>query len=139
LAKKIEWQLNKPASDAWALENGNILAAMYPTKQLPGGAIVEINRQTKEFVWKYSGQQKETSTVQQIVENEYLVEELDANPRAIVINREGKILSEMQLQCQKENIQTWMFRKLENGFCSHRIQPAIWRGCSFNCNGRSKT
>ena len=114
---KTEWQLKLPASDGWMLESGNILAALYPCKKFPKGGVGEIDRKTKEFVWEYQGQQKEISTVQQIGENEYLVAELGETPRAIVINREGKILKEMPFACQKKNahMQTRMLRLLPNG------------------------
>lgn len=114
---ETEWKLDLPASDGWILESGNVLAAIYPCKRFPKGGVGEIDRQTKEFVWEYQGQQKEISTVQQIGENEYLVAELGATPRAIVINREGKILKEMLLACQKKNahMQTRMLRMLPNG------------------------
>lgn len=114
---QTQWQLKLPASDGWMLESGNILAAIYPCKKFPKGGVGEIDRKTKEFVWEYQGQQKEISTVQQIGENEYLVAELGDTPRAIVINRTGKILKEMPLACQKKNahMQTRMLRMLPNG------------------------
>ena len=114
---QTEWQLNLPASDGWMLESGNILAAIYPCKRFPKGGVGEIDRKNKKFVWEYQGQQKEISTVQQIGENEYLVAELGDTPRAIVINRDGKILKEMALACQKKNahMQTRMLRMLPNG------------------------
>ncbi len=114
---QVEWQLALPASDGWMLESGNILAALYPCEKFPQGGVGEIDRKTKTFVWDYQGQQKEISTVQQIGENEFLVAELGDNPRAIVIDREGKILKEMPLACQKPNahMQTRMLRMLPNG------------------------
>jgi hypothetical protein len=114
---EVEWQSKMPASDAWVLENGNILAAVYPHKKFPKGAVAEINRETKEIVWSYEGQQKEISTVQQIADNEYLVAELGNRPRAIVINRAGEVLREMDFKCQVKNkhMQTRMLRILPNG------------------------
>jgi outer membrane protein assembly factor BamB len=111
------WHLDLPASEGWMLGNGNILAAIYPTKGFPAGGVVEIDRETKKFVWQYAGQQKEISSVQKINDNEYLVAELGDTPRAIVINNKGEVLREMKLQCQKENahMQTRMLRLLPNG------------------------
>ena len=116
-AGEVVWKSELPASDVWALKNGNLLAAIYPCAEFPKGGVCEIDKESKEFVWKYQGQQKEISTVQQIGENEYLVAELGDQPRAIVINREAEILREMPLQCQKANshMQTRMLRLLENG------------------------
>ncbi len=114
---QTEWQLNLPASDGWVLKSGNILAAIYPCEKFPKGGVCEIVRESKEFVWEYQGQQKEISTVQQIGDNKYLVAELGDSPRAIVINREGNVLSEMAFDCQKKNahMQTRMLRLLPNG------------------------
>jgi len=114
---ETEWQLDLPASDGWMLESGNILAAIYPCKQFPKGGVGEIDRSTKKFVWEYHGQQKQISTVQQIGDDKFLVAELGATPRAIVINRKGDLLSEMAFACQKGNahMQTRMLRLLPNG------------------------
>ncbi len=113
----IEWQIKLPASDGWMLENGNLLLAIYPCEDFPKGGVGEVNREAKEFVWKYQGQQKEISTIQQIGDNEYLVAELGKTPRAIVINRKGEVLREMPFECQKKNahMQTRMLRLLPNG------------------------
>ena len=114
---ETEWQVKLPASDGWMLESGNILAAIYPCEKFPKGGVCEIARESKELIWEYQGQQKEISTVQQIGDNEYLVAELGDTPRAIVINREGNVLSEMAFACQKKNahMQTRMLRLLPNG------------------------
>ena len=118
---EVEWKHKLPASDAWLLENGNVLAALYPSKGFPKGGVAEINRKTKEIVWSYKGQQKEISTVQKIGDNEYLVAELGAEPRAIVINREGEVLRQMALKCQtgasnrEVHMQTRMLRMLPSG------------------------
>ena len=114
---KTEWHVNRPASDVWMLETGNVLAAIYPSKGFKGGGVPEIDRETKKIVWKYVGTQKEISTVQKIGDDEYLVAELGANPRAITINRAGEVLSEMAFDCQKANVhmQTRMLRALPNG------------------------
>ena len=118
---EVEWEHKLPASDAWLLENGNVLAAVYPTRGFPKGGVAEINRETKEVLWSYKGQQKEISTVEQIAEDEYLVAELGSKPRAIVVNRKGEVLREMALKCQsgtsgrEVHMQTRMVRVLPNG------------------------
>lgn len=113
----IVWKSELPASDVWVLKSGNLLAAIYPCEAFPKGGVCEFDQESKEIVWKYQGQQKEISTVQQIGEDEYLVAELGDQPRAIVINREADVLREMPLQCQKSNahMQTRMLRLLANG------------------------
>jgi hypothetical protein len=114
---KVKWRVDLPASDGWVQPNGNVLLALYGTKELPNGGVVEIDRDTKEFVFAYKGQQKEISTVQALGDGKYLVAELGDEPRAIVINRAGEILEKMPLKCQKENahMQTRMLRRLKNG------------------------
>lgn len=113
----VKWRVNLPASDGWVRENGNVLLALYGTKEYPNGGVVEIDRDTKEIVFSYKGQQKEISTVVPLGKGRYLVAELGPEPRAIVINRAGEIESKTLLQCQKGNahMQTRMLRILPNG------------------------
>lgn len=113
----IEWNLGYPASDGWALSNGNVLLAIYPCKKYPQGAAIEINRKSMDIVFEYRGQQKEISTVQKLAEDRYLVAELGPKPRAIVVNEKGEITEEMPFECQKGNahMQTRMLRILKNG------------------------
>ena len=120
----LKWRVDLPASDGWVLPTGNVLLAVYPTKEFPNGGVVEVDRDTKEHLMAYQGQQKEISTVQPLGEGKYLVAELGPEPRAIVIDREGKVLSKMALACQKENahMQTRMLRQLSNG---HYIAPHL--------------
>ncbi len=114
---QVEWKVDLPASDGWVLANGNVLLALYGTKEFPNGGAVEIDRKTKEIVFAYKGQQKETSTVQPLADGTFLLAELGPEPRALVINRDGKVLKSTPLQCQKQNahMQTRMLRVLPNG------------------------
>ena len=114
---KVQWRFDLPASDGWVLPNGNVLLAIYPTGDFPKGGVAEVNRKTRKIVWSYQGQQKEISTVQPLGKDRYLVAELGPQPRAIVINRAGKILKSTPLACQKKNahMQTRMLRVLPNG------------------------
>ncbi|MCP4098735.1 MAG: hypothetical protein GY748_21105 [Planctomycetaceae bacterium] len=116
-AGTVEWKMQLPASDGWLLDSGNIIAAIYPCQKFPKGGVAEINRQTKKIIWEYQGQQKEISTVQPLGDDQYLVAELGAEPRAIVINQAGELLSSTPLDCQKANahMQTRMLRMLPNG------------------------
>jgi outer membrane protein assembly factor BamB len=114
---KVQWRFDMPASDGWVLANGNVLLALYGTKDFPNGGVVEVERKTKKIVWSYKGQQKEISTVQPLGDGKYLVAELGPEPRAIIINRKGEILKSTALACQKKNfhMQTRMLRLLPNG------------------------
>ena len=113
----IEWKVDLPASDGWVLPGGNVLLALYRTRGFPNGGVVEIDRKTKKIVFQYKGQQRETSTVQALPGDRFLVAELGPEPRAIVIDRSGKVLKATPLQCQKKNfhMQTRMLRMLPNG------------------------
>jgi hypothetical protein len=121
---EIEWRYPMPASDGWVLPNGHVLLALYPTPQFPGGGVVEVDPKTNETVFQYQGQQHEISTVQSLPGGQLLVAELGPQPRAIVLNRQGEIVRETPLQCQKENahMQTRMLRQLPNG---HYIAPHL--------------
>lgn len=114
---KVEWKFDMPASDGWVLPNGNVLLALYGTKGFPNGGVVEVDRKTKEIVFQYKARQKETSTVQPLADGKFLVAELGPEPRALVIDRQGKIIKSTPLQCQKKNfhMQTRMLRMLPNG------------------------
>ncbi len=116
-ANEVEWRLDMPASDGWVLPNGNVLLALYGTEEFPNGGIVEVDRKTKQFVFAYQGQQKETSTVVVLPNGNYLLTELGPEPRAVEINRSGKVVNSTPLQCQKQNfhMQTRMLRVLPNG------------------------
>ncbi len=113
----VKWRVDLPASDGWVLPNGNVLLALYPTEGFPNGGVVEIDRDTKEIVFQYQGQQKEISTVQMLNGGRFLVAELGPEPRAIVLNRKGRIVRETPLACQTGNahMQTRMLRILPNG------------------------
>ncbi|MFZ9090669.1 MAG: hypothetical protein ACO3FE_11310, partial [Planctomycetaceae bacterium] len=114
---EVTWKLDLPASDGWVLPNGNILLALYGTPEFPNGGIVEVDRETKEFVFQYKGQQKETSTVVVLPNKNYLLTELGPEPRAVEINRDGNVVASTPLQCQKQNfhMQTRMLRVLPSG------------------------
>ena len=114
---KVKWRFDMPASDGWVLPNGNVLLALYGTKDFPNGGVVEVDRKTNKIVWAYKGQQKEISTAQPLGDGKFLVAELGPKPRAIIINRKGEILKSTALACQKKNfhMQTRMLRRLPNG------------------------
>ncbi|MDF1843099.1 MAG: hypothetical protein P1U77_16810 [Rubripirellula sp.] len=115
--KEVTWKLDMPASDGWVLPNGNVLLALYGTERFPNGGIVEVDRESKEFVFEYQGQQKETSTVIVLPNGNYLLAELGPQPRAVEIDRRGKVVGSTPLQCQAKNfhMQTRMLRLLPNG------------------------
>ena len=105
------------ARDGWVLPNGNVLLALYGTKQFPNGGIVEVERESKRIVFQYQGQQRETSTVSVLPNGNFLLAELGPEPRAVEINRAGEVVKSTPLACQKKNahMQTRMLRMLPNG------------------------
>ncbi|MEM9646266.1 MAG: hypothetical protein AAF989_14845 [Planctomycetota bacterium] len=113
----VKWKLDLPASDGWNLANGNVLAAIYPCVEFPGGGVVEVNPKTDDRVFTYQGTQKEISTVVSLSGHRYLITELGAEPRAIVVNADGAVEQTTALDCQVENthMQTRMLRVLPNG------------------------
>ncbi len=113
----VSWSFDVPASDGWVLPSGNVLLAAYPTDAYPGGAVLEIDRESNEIVFRYLGKQKEISTVEPLTDGKFLVAELGPEPRAVVIDRQGTVLRTTALQCQKENVhmQTRMIRTLPSG------------------------
>lgn len=113
----IQWKLDLPASDGWVLPNGNVLLAIYPTKEFANGGVIEVNPKNNERVFEYQGQQKEISTVLALSDGKYLVAELGPEPRAVTLNAKGEIVHKLLFACQKENahMQTRMLRILPNG------------------------
>jgi hypothetical protein len=113
----VKWQLDIPASDGWVLPSGNILIAAYPHAAFPNGGVIEIEPESKRRVFEYQGQQKEISTAIALPDGKYLVAELGPEPRAVVVNADGKIEKTTALQCQVGNthMQTRMLRVLSSG------------------------
>lgn len=113
----VEWRVDLPASDGWVLPDGDVLLALYATDGFPNGGAVRIDRASKEIVWQYKGQQSETSTVVALDGDRYLVVELGAEPRAVIVDQGGEVIQTTPLACQIENthMQTRMLRVLPNG------------------------
>lgn len=113
----VEWKLNMPASDGSVLANGNILLALYKTKDYPNGGAIEVERESKKIVWSYKGSQKETSTAVKLANGNVLVTELGPSPQVVEVDGDGKVVKTTPLACQKGNahMQTRMLRVLPNG------------------------
>jgi len=114
---QVVWHMDLPCSDGWVLPNGNVLLAMYGTKDFPHGGVVEVERKSKKIVFQYQGTQSEISTVQKLPNDHYLITELGDSPQAVVVNLQGEVTHVTPLACQKENhhMQTRMLRVLPNG------------------------
>jgi hypothetical protein len=113
---KIVWTYPRSTRDGWVLPDGNLLLAVNKGKDFPGGAVVEIGRDGKTR-FEFKGTQSEVDTVQPLANGAILLTESGAKPRLLEIDREGKTLVEIPLQCQTKNahMETRMARKLANG------------------------
>ena len=40
---KVQWRFDMPASDGWVLPGGNVLLAVYPTREFPKGGVAEVD------------------------------------------------------------------------------------------------
>ena len=110
------WTYPASTRDGWVLPDGRILLAVNRSAEYPGGAVVELDKTGKpDLVFK--GSQYEVDTVQPLPGGRLMLTESGENPRVLEIDRKGKVLATVALQCQKENhhMQTRMARKLKNG------------------------
>lgn len=112
----VLWSYGAPSSDAQVLPSGNVLMALYPHGEFPGGGVLEVTR-SGEVVFEWKATQKEVSTAMITAEGHVLVNESGPNPRLLELKRDGTIVREVPLACQLENahMQTRMVRKLPNG------------------------
>ncbi len=113
---KTIWTYPRNTRDGWMLANGHLLLVITKSAEYPGGGVVEIDREGKTY-FEYKGTQNEVDTVQPLSKNRILLTESGAKPRILEMDRSGKILFELPLQCQSENhhMQTRMARKIKNG------------------------
>ena len=113
---KTVWRYPGSTRDGYVLPSGNILLAVSKGKDFPGGGVVEITRENK-VVFSFKGTQSEVNTAQLLDNGNIMLTEAGAKPRILEINREGKIVVEVPLQCQNTNhhMESRMARKLANG------------------------
>ena len=113
---KVLWSYPGSTRDGWVLPSGNLLLAVSKSKDYPGGAVVELTRENK-VVFEFKGTQSEVNTAQALDNGNIMLTEAGAKPRILEVNREGKIVVEVPLQCQNTNhhMESRMARKLANG------------------------
>jgi hypothetical protein len=113
---KVSWRYPKSTRDGWALPNGHLLLAVSKSKDYPGGAVIDLDREGKTH-FEYKGTQSEVNTVQPLPGGNLVLTEAGKKPRLLEIDREGKTIVEIPIQCQLENhhMQSRMSRKLANG------------------------
>jgi hypothetical protein len=112
----VRWRYPGSTRDGWVLPDGHILLAVSKGKEYPGGAVVELDRDGKT-TFEYRGTQSEVNTVQSLPNGNLLLSEAGKNPRLLEVDRSGKAVVEIPIQCQLGNVhmQTRMARKLPNG------------------------
>ena len=113
---KTVWSYPRSTRDGFVLANGNILLAVSKGKDFPGGGVVEVTRDGKT-VFEWQGTQSEVNTAQLLANGNIMLTEAGAKPRLLEVNRAGKIVVEVPLQCQNTNhhMESRMARKLANG------------------------
>ena len=113
---KTVWRYPGSTRDGYVLPSGNILLAVSKGKDFPGGGVVEITRDN-QVVFSFKGTQSEVNTAQLLDNGNLMLTEAGAKPRILEINREGKIVVEVALQCQNTNhhMESRMARKMANG------------------------
>jgi hypothetical protein len=113
---KTIWKYPGATRDGCVLPNGNLLLAVSKNKDYPGGAVIEIKRDLTK-VFEFKGTQSEVNTVQALPNGNIMLTEAGAKPRILEVNREGKIVVDVPLQCQNTNhhMESRMTRKLPNG------------------------
>src|SRR5262245_42454873 len=76
---QVVWTYPKGTRDGWLLPNGRILLAVNKSKDYPGGAAVEVDREGKTS-FEFKGTQSEVNTVQALPNGNILLTEAGANP-----------------------------------------------------------
>ena len=113
---KTVWSYPAATRDGFVLPSGNVLLAVSKNKDYPGGAVIEITRDNK-IVFECKGTQSEVNTAQLLANGNIMLTEAGAKPRVLEVDRSGKIVVEVALQCQNTNhhMESRMARKLANG------------------------
>jgi hypothetical protein len=113
---KTVWTYPHATRDGWVLADGNVLLALSPSKQWPGGAAVVVDRGGKTL-FSFKGTQADVNTVQPLAGGNVLLTEAGAKPRLIEVSRVGKVVAAVPLQAQTKDfhLQTRMSRKLPGG------------------------
>lgn len=113
---QVKWTYPHETRDGFVLPSGNVLLALSKGKDLPGGGVAEVMPDGK-VVFEYKGTKSEVDTAQLLADDRILLTESGAKPRLLEVDRTGKILVEVPLQCQTKDhhMETRMARKLANG------------------------
>ena len=107
----VEWEHAGRTRDGFVLPSGNVLLAYLDH-------VEEVTRDKQVvFSYKLSQENKEIGTTQRLDNGNTLITELGARPRLLEVDANGKIVVDVPLQPETDNVhmQTRMARKLKNG------------------------
>lgn len=113
---QASWTYPHSTRDGYVLDDGRIILTLSKSRDYPGGAVVEIADDGEEtLIWK--GTQSEVNSTHPTNEGTYVITEAGPQPRLLELDRNGKVVNEFPLACQKPNhhMQTRMARKLADG------------------------
>jgi hypothetical protein len=112
---KAQWEYRGGSRDGFVLPNGNVLLAFADRVEEVAPAKERLNQTV--FSYKRSPENGEISTAQRLYNGDTLVTELGPRPRLLEVNAQGKLVLEVPLQPETDNVhmQTRMARQLRNG------------------------
>jgi len=113
---KRTWTFAQSTRDGYVQPDGTIILAVNQSSSYPGGSVIEVKADgTEKVIWK--GSQSEVNSVQPTADGNFVITEAGPLPRLLEVDRQGKIVTDFALDCQKENhhMQTRMARKLQDG------------------------
>lgn len=108
---QVVWEHRGGSRDGFALPGGNVLVAY-------ADRVEEVTRDKRVvFEYRLSKDNGEISTAQRLYNGNTLVTELGRKPRLLEVGGDGKIVLEVPLQPETDNVhmQTRMARQLRNG------------------------
>jgi len=118
---KVVWKYPAETRDGCVLPNGNVLLTLHKSDAYPGGAVIEVTRDSK-VVFEYKGTQAEVNTAQRLPDGRTMLTEAGDHPRLLEVDATGRIQVEVPLRCTAKNphLQSRMARKLPDG---HYLVP----------------
>ena len=112
---QAQWEFRGGSRDGFVLPNGNVLIAFADRVEEVVPAGQKLNQTV--FTYERSKENGEISTAQRLYNSNTLVTELGKRPRLLEVNPQGKIVLDVPLQSETDNVhmQTRMARQLKNG------------------------
>ena len=112
---QAQWEYRGGSRDGFVLPNGNVLLAFADRVEEIATAGSKLNQVV--FTYQRSKENGEISTAQRLYNGNTLVTELGPRPRLLEVNPQGKIVLDVPLQPETDNVhmQTRMARQLKNG------------------------